>query len=127
MTASEALLAFTVAAGLLTVTPGLDTALVLRTAAVEGSRRALAAGLGVCLGCLGWGIVVAVGLGALLAVSETAYAVLRWAGAAYLIYLGAQMILGTRSGLDPDATGGQRGPPPRRPGAGSAAASRRTC
>jgi hypothetical protein len=55
MTVGHALLAFTVAAGLLTITPGLDSALVLRTAAVEGPRRAMMAGAGVCLGLLTWG------------------------------------------------------------------------
>lgn len=41
MTIGQALLSFTLAAGLLTITPGLDTALVLRTAAVEGGKQAL--------------------------------------------------------------------------------------
>ena len=89
----QSIIAFTFAAALLTVTPGLDTALVLRTAAAEGGRRAFAAALGICLGCLAWGAVVAVGLGALLEASELAYRVLKWAGAAYLVYLGTRMIL----------------------------------
>jgi len=54
MTVIQALLAFTLAAGLLTLTPGLDTALVLRTAAVEGPRRAGFAALGIVAGCLAW-------------------------------------------------------------------------
>jgi threonine/homoserine/homoserine lactone efflux protein len=94
-----ALLAFTLAAGLLTVTPGLDTALVLRTAAVEGPRRALLAGAGICLGCLVWGLAASVGLGALLAVSRAGYDVLRYAGAAYLIYLGCLMVVRARAGF----------------------------
>jgi len=93
MYAAHALLAFTAAAGLLTITPGLDTALVLRTAAVDGGRRALLAGLGVCLGCLVWGLAVAVGLGGLLAVSRLAYDILRVVGALYLIYLGVRLLL----------------------------------
>lgn len=92
MTSVQALLGFTAAAGLLTITPGLDTALVLRTAAVDGGRRALLAGIGVCLGCLVWGLAVSVGLGGLLAVSQLAYGGLRIAGAAYLIYLGAKLL-----------------------------------
>ena len=96
MTVATALLAFTLAAALLTVTPGLDTALVLRTAAVEGPRRAAAAALGIGLGCLTWGIALAVGLGVLLAASQTAYLVLKWLGAAYLIYLGGRMLLRPR-------------------------------
>lgn len=90
------LIAFTLAAALLTVTPGLDTALVLRTAGVEGARRAFSAGLGICLGCLVWGAVVALGLGMLLAASELAYTILKWAGAAYLLWLGVQLILSKR-------------------------------
>ena len=93
------LIAFAAAAALLTVTPGLDTALVLRTAAVEGRRRAFAAAIGIGLGCLAWGGLVALGLGALLAASELAYRVLKWAGAAYLLWLGLQLILSKRTGL----------------------------
>ena len=81
---ASSLAAFTAAAALLTVTPGLDTALVLRTAAAEGARRALTAGLGICLGCLAWGALVALGLGMLLQASRLAYAMLKYAGAAYL-------------------------------------------
>lgn len=88
---THALIAFTLAAGLLTITPGLDTALVLRTAAVEGPRRAMLAGAGICLGCLTWGLASAIGLGALLSVSRFAYGALRLAGACYLIVLGARM------------------------------------
>ncbi|MEA3065280.1 MAG: hypothetical protein QOJ27_1732 [Sphingomonadales bacterium] len=99
----QSLVAFTLAAALLTVTPGLDTALVLRTAAAEGPRRAFAAALGICLGCLAWGGLVAIGLGVLLAASVLGYLVLKWAGAAYLLYLGLRMILvprGDEEGFD---------------------------
>jgi threonine/homoserine/homoserine lactone efflux protein len=93
LTIWHALLAFTLAAGLLTITPGLDTALVLRTAAVEGPRRAMLAGVGICCGCLMWGFAASVGLGALLAASQVAYRTLRIAGACYLIFLGTKMLL----------------------------------
>jgi threonine/homoserine/homoserine lactone efflux protein len=114
MTPVEALLAFTLAATLLTLTPGLDTALVLRTAGVEGSRQALLAGLGVALGCLAWGAAVAVGLGALLAVSELAYTVLRWVGAAYLLWLGVGLLRQARAGLVVEADGAPAGAGGRR-------------
>jgi threonine/homoserine/homoserine lactone efflux protein len=94
---------FSLAAGLLTITPGLDTALLLRTAAVEGSHRARLVAAGICSGCLIWGASTALGLTALLAVSRFAYDVLRAAGAGYLIYLGLQMFLHSRkfgAGLD---------------------------
>jgi threonine/homoserine/homoserine lactone efflux protein len=96
MTVGHALVAFTAAAGLLTITPGLDTALVLRTAAIEGPRRAMLAGAGICLGCLTWGLAASVGLGGLLAVSRLGYDMLRMLGAGYLMFLGAKLFL--RSG-----------------------------
>ena len=49
------MLAFIAAASLLTVTPGVDTAIVLRTATLEGRRQAVLAAAGICLGCLAWG------------------------------------------------------------------------
>jgi len=98
MTATAALLAFTLAAAILTITPGLDTALVLRTAAIEGGRRALMAGLGICAGCLLWGAIAAFGLGSLLAVSTLAYDTLRICAAAYLFYLGAKLLWRTLPG-----------------------------
>jgi threonine/homoserine/homoserine lactone efflux protein len=56
--------------------------------------------LGICLGCLAWGLIVALGLGVLLAASTLAYALLKWAGAAYLVYLGVKLIRSPRRGLD---------------------------
>ncbi|HSS16855.1 MAG TPA: LysE family translocator [Candidatus Dormibacteraeota bacterium] len=92
MTVGQALFSFTLAAGLLTITPGLDTALVLRTAAVEGKKQAMLAGVGICLGCLFWGAAASFGLSALLAVSGFAYKVLRIVGAIYLGYLGIKLL-----------------------------------
>ncbi len=105
MTVVEALAAFSLAAGLLTLTPGLDTALVLRTAASEVPKRAALAAAGVCLGTLGWGAIVALGLGALLVASRLAYEVLKWAGAAYLVWLGLQLILKPPTAFDLGAAG----------------------
>ncbi|HWH91237.1 MAG TPA: LysE family transporter, partial [Candidatus Binatia bacterium] len=93
MTIGQALLSFTLAAGLLTITPGLDTALVLRTAAVEGGKQALLAGVGICFGCLLWGAAASFGLSALLAVSSFAYNMLRTVGAIYLGYLGIKLFV----------------------------------
>ncbi len=96
MTTTQSLIAFSATAAILTITPGLDTALVLRTAMVEGPRRAMLAALGICLGCLAWGVAASVGLGALLSASRLAYSILRAAGAAYLVWLGATMLAGAR-------------------------------
>ena len=110
MTLYTSLVAFLAAASLLTIAPGLDTALVLRTAAIAGPRRAALAGLGVAVGCFGWAILVALGLGALLAASQVAYTTLRWIGAAYLVWVGYKMLRHPRRSFVPEAGGneGQR-------------------
>lgn len=99
MSIADNLIAFTFAATLLTVTPGLDTALILRTATVENRTQALRAALGINAGCLLWGAAVAFGLGALIAVSELAYNLLKYCGAAYLAFLGLNMLLRPRQAL----------------------------
>jgi threonine/homoserine/homoserine lactone efflux protein len=103
MTIAQALIAFSLAAGLLTITPGLDTALVLRTAAAEGWRRAAATAVGIGLGCLAWGAAAAFGAGALLVASHAAYTALKWAGAAYLVWLGLSLLLKPRDAFDAKA------------------------
>ena len=100
MTVAQALAAYLVSATLLTLTPGLDTAMILRTAAVEGPRRAMLAAVGISAGCLVWGAGVALGLGALLQASTVAFTVLKWAGAAYLVWLGLNLILKPRQRFD---------------------------
>jgi len=89
---STSLAAFTAAASLLTVTPGLDTALVIRTAVTGSPRRAAFAGLGIVTGCLAWALMVAFGLGVLLAASRVAYIILKWIGAGYLLWVGYKML-----------------------------------
>jgi len=86
------LAAYIAAASLLTVTPGLDTALVLRTITSGSPRQAALAGLGIATGCFAWATLVAFGLGALLTVSHLAYTILRWVGAAYLLWVGYKML-----------------------------------
>lgn len=99
MTALQSLLAFSLAATLLTITPGLDTAMVLRAATLDGSARARWASVGVSLGCLVWGVAASIGLGALLSASELAFSILKWTGAVYLCWMGATLLLKPRSAL----------------------------
>lgn len=110
MTAAQALIAFCIAAGLLTMVPGLDTALVLRTAAAEGPRSAALAALGIVSGCVTWGAAVAFGLGALLTASELAFTVLKWAGALYLVWLGLNLLLEPRARFEIDLGDGDSAP-----------------
>ncbi|MCX7357675.1 MAG: LysE family translocator [Alphaproteobacteria bacterium] len=102
-------LAFLAAATLLTITPGVDTAMVLRSAATEGPRSALFAGIGISIGCLIWAGAVSLGLGALLQASELAYTILKWTGAAYLVWLGLKMLLKPRTAWAHQDTPGARG------------------
>ncbi len=104
---ADNLIAFTFAAMLLTLTPGLDTAMVLRTSTVEGRQQGVRAALGINAGCLLWGAAVAFGLGALIAVSELAYDALKYCGAAYLAWLGMNMLIRPRQSLSPAAKAGQ--------------------
>jgi RhtB (resistance to homoserine/threonine) family protein len=105
------LLAFLVVAGLLTVTPGADMALVMRHALGSGRRQAFFASLGIGLGCLIWGTASALGVAVVLAQSALAFAVLKYVGGAYLLYLGARAIIGA---IRANATGGPEGRPLRR-------------
>lgn len=93
MTIPAALASFAVVAGLLTIIPGMDTILVLRTAISRGRVPAFAAAGGICTGTMVWGIAAAVGASALLAASETAFLILKLTGAAYMGWLGLSMLI----------------------------------
>ncbi|MGA3846849.1 LysE family translocator [Ralstonia nicotianae] len=94
------LLAFIAAASVLTMTPGVDTAIVLRAVTAGGRRPAMMAAIGIALGCLIWGAAVSLGLGALLHASELAYTAVKFAGATYLVWLGAKLFLKPRTALN---------------------------
>lgn len=102
MTILEAVLAFAVVAGLLTLVPGLDTALVLRSSLTRSRAYAWATALGVATGAMVWGIAAAVGISALLAASELAYRVLTIAGAAYMLWLGGSIVWSSFRGAGKD-------------------------
>jgi threonine/homoserine/homoserine lactone efflux protein len=89
----SAVLTFALVAGVLTVTPGLDTALVLRAALTQSRREAVATGVGIVAGLIVWGAAAAVGVSALLTASQVAFDVLRYAGAAYLLIFGIRLLV----------------------------------
>ncbi|ENW80601.1 hypothetical protein F909_01887 [Acinetobacter sp. ANC 3929] len=93
------LIPYLIAITLLTVTPGLDTTLIIRTATLEGKAKAFQAALGINLGCIVWGMIVACGLGALLMTSDLAFNALKWMGAIYLTWLGLNLLLKPRTQL----------------------------
>lgn len=84
---------FLLIAVLVTVTPGPGTAMVIRVAARDGRRAALAAVLGNSGGVLIWGVLSAVGVSSLIVASQLAYDVLRIGGAVLLVALGLRSLL----------------------------------
>lgn len=93
----QSLLSFGLVAGLLTLVPGIDTALVLRSSLARTRGFAFATALGISTGLMVWGIAAAVGVSALLAASELAYRALTIAGAAYMVWLGASLLWKSRA------------------------------
>lgn len=112
MSVAAALAAYVVAAGLLTLTPGVDTAMVLRSTLAGGRRAGSAAAVGITAGLLVWGGAVALGVAALLSRLPGALATLRLLGGGYLIWLGVGLL--RRQGAAPLAEASQE--PAARPG-----------
>ena len=92
----RALVAFAPVAALLTVTPGAATALVVRSAATGGQRRALATTVGNSVGVLAWGCFAAMGVAAAVAASAEAFTAVKLVGAVVLVVLGLQSLRGHR-------------------------------
>ncbi|HEY9455881.1 MAG TPA: LysE family translocator [Bradyrhizobium sp.] len=84
---------FVLSGVLLNVTPGPDTAYIIGRSVQMGWRGGAAAAIGICCGCLVHVFAAAVGLSALLMASSAAFTVLKWVGAAYLLFTGLQMLL----------------------------------
>jgi threonine/homoserine/homoserine lactone efflux protein len=87
---------FLVASVLVIATPGQDMVLVMSRSITHGTRAGLVTAAGVSLGLLGHTVLATAGLGALMRTSEGLFTALKWVGAAYLLYLGVQLLL-TRS------------------------------
>lgn len=87
-------LALFIAAGwLLNLTPGPDVLYIVTNALRSGARAGIVAGLGITAGCFVHIFAAALGVSALLATSATAFTVLKWIGAAYLLWIGAKLLL----------------------------------
>ncbi|NCU64540.1 LysE family translocator [Acidovorax sp. 210-6] len=92
------LLVFIAAGWLLNLTPGPDVLYIVSNALRSGTRAGIVAGLGITAGCFVHIFAAAVGVGALLATSATAFTVLKWLGAAYLLWMGVRMLFSRASG-----------------------------
>lgn len=84
-------LAFATASAILVAIPGPTVLLVISYALAHGRRSAVATVLGVGLGDFTSMTCSMVGLGAFLLTSATLFTVLKWIGAAYLIYMGVKL------------------------------------
>ena len=84
---------FIISGLLLNLTPGPDTAYIVGRSVQSGWRGGAAAALGISTGCLVHVFAAAIGLSALLAASSAAFTVVKWAGAAYLCFIGVKMLL----------------------------------
>lgn len=103
-----ALFSFTVL--VLNATPGVDMALTVSRTLSSGARAGVAAALGISTGCAVHSLLAAFGLAALLAVSPWAFGAIKWAGAAYLVWLALGMM---RAAWVPGAgAAAQAAPPP---------------
>ncbi len=104
------LIAFIGVAALLTIAPGPDMALVLRNALRGGRAAVVPTAAGIATGCVVWGATSSLGVAALLAASAQLYQALKFAGAAYLIFLG---LLALRAAMRGAETAAGPGDPTR--------------
>ena len=103
------LLAFVGASLVMALTPGPAVVYILARTLAQGRACGLASIVGVALGNLGNAVGAALGLAALFAVSSAAFTIVKWAGAAYLVYLGIRLLRAAPASASPGA------PPPAQP------------
>jgi threonine/homoserine/homoserine lactone efflux protein len=89
----KTLVTFIPVAAALTVTPGVATALVIRSTISGGRRAAFATTLGNSAGVMAWALMAAVGIAAIVAASVTAFTIVKIAGAVVLLAMGIHAVL----------------------------------
>ena len=104
MLGTQHLALFIVSGFLLNLTPGQDTLYIVGRSVSQGRRAGLLSVLGITSGCIVHTLAAAFGLSAILSTSARAFAAVRLAGAAYLVYLGVRMLLERRNTAGPAAT-----------------------
>ena len=95
--AMSELVAFIGVAALVIATPGPDTAVTIRSTLMGGRRAGVMTACGVVSGQACWTVAASVGITAVLVASEPAFLAVKFAGAAYLVYLGASALRGARA------------------------------
>lgn len=89
----------------LCIIPGPDMAFVLSTSIAKGSRAGILASLGINAGAYTHLLAAALGLSAIIATSATAFTIVKWIGAGYMVYLGIRVLFSSNSSfssLQPD-------------------------
>jgi threonine/homoserine/homoserine lactone efflux protein len=97
-------LLFLVASLAVIATPGQDMILVMSKSLAQGTRAGLATAAGVSVGLVGHTLLATLGLGALLRTSDWLFTGIKLAGAAYLVYLGVQLLRTRQAHLVHDVT-----------------------
>jgi threonine/homoserine/homoserine lactone efflux protein len=110
--------AFVGVAAVVIMAPGPDTAIVTKNALLHGRRAAVGAAFGVDSGLVVWTLACALGVSAVIRASAVAFSVLKFVGAAYLIWLGVQAFAAARRPAGGGVGAGHDDRP--RPGAGAA-------
>ena len=106
--ATAALTAFVAASLVLAVLPGPGVLYIVTRSLVQGRRSGLLSAAAMALGNLICGLLVALGVTAVIAASSVVFALLRYAGAAYLVYLGLRMMLASPPAADAAPPASQR-------------------
>jgi len=86
-------LLFALASFILNITPGADMLCVATRSTGQGVKAGIISSLGVMVGCIVHATAAVIGLSAVIASSATAFTIIKYAGAAYLIYLGIRSFL----------------------------------
>jgi threonine/homoserine/homoserine lactone efflux protein len=94
---------FIISGLLLNIMPGPDSLLIMTRSATQGWRAGSAAALGIGAGTMVHIFAAALGLSALLATSATAFTVVKWVGAAYIVYVGIGMLRAKLRAEEPQA------------------------
>ena len=84
---------FVLSGWLLNLTPGPDVLYIVSSALRSGVRAGIVAALGITAGCFVHIVAAGLGVSALMATSAMAFSVLKWVGAAYLLYVGVRLLL----------------------------------
>ena len=98
---------FLTAGVLLNITPRQDTMFILGRSLTGGLRSGVAAAFGIAIGTVGHTLAAALGLSAILATSALAFSIVKLVGAAYLIYLGAKLLIAKSAATAPASAAGR--------------------